>query len=275
MKRSRQPLGLLFVAGIAACDGAGGTAPSLVAPEPPAFTARFVQQPLRVAEGETAEVAIQYRVNELSSPLELAVSALDGTAAAGDYELSATSFQIPAGRGTTGTAAISLTALTDNSLAEGEETMSLRLVQPSGIRAQLDQNLEITIADTGVSPCPAVEALASRIGRLEETGWVQTTLSLRFGAAAGPVQFDWTGPFLHDENCNDDDCRAWWTTRSNNLELNVVEWRVAPSAGGVEHSMDIEWWSAKEAGIRFRADAGGCAGEPTITCTKAGCELVP
>ena len=130
-------LGRLFAAlgmlAVAAC-GRDASAPTAAPPQPPAVVVTFASDSVRIEEGETAEIALRYRINTLStSPLSVAVSPLNQGAVPEDYELSGNTFEIPAGQAVTGTAAISLTALVDNQIAEGEEVVSLRL-QPPGRR---------------------------------------------------------------------------------------------------------------------------------------------
>lgn len=78
---------------------------------------------------------------------------------------------------------------------------------------------------------------------------------------------------LHDENCDDDDCREFWETRSPVLELNIVEWRIEPSPRGTNFSMDIEWYEGKTARLRFRSPVGACASEQAVACASTGCTL--
>ena len=275
MSRAARLLGALGALLGAACGGDGGeTAPSVVAPAPPAVTVSFARGTVTVAEGETAEIEMRYRINSLTSPLSLMVSPLGQQAAPEDYELSATSFEIPAGQGVSGTAALAFTALPDDRISEGEELVALRLVPPGGVRAQLGRDLAVTIADGPGVPCPGVEVQASPIVPLDSAPqWLTTTLALHREPGAGRIQFDWEGPYIHDEHCDDDACREWWETRSPYLELNVVEWRVESSSRGTHHSMDIEWFQSKTAHLRFRSPDGACEGAPTVVCNDSGCEL--
>ena len=273
MKLIGRLVGAIGVLAGAACGG-GGTAPTVTTPEPPAVVVTFASDAVNLKEGETVEITVRYRINNLSSPLSLAISPLDRGAAPEDYELSATTFDIPAGQGVTGTAAMSLIALEDNQIAEGEEVVALRLLPPGGIRAQLDQSLEVTIGDVGASPCAGVRVLATPIEPIETSrNYRRTTLELTQGREAGAVWFDWEGPYLHDEYCDDDDCRTRWENRFPILEVNLVEWRMESSSSGTEDFLEIEWFESKTARLRFRSADGACEGEPTVACTSAGCEL--
>ena len=192
-----------------------------------------------------------------------------------DYELSSNTFDIPAGQGVTGTATISLTALVDNEIAEGEESVGLRLQPPGGVRAQLGPDLEVRIADVGASPCAGVQVVATRIESLETArNYRRTRLELTQGTEAGAVWFDWGGPYLYDEYCDDDDCRtAWDEDRFPILEVNLVEWRMESSAGRTSDLLDIEWHESNTLRFGFRSAEGACEGEPAVVCTGAGCEL--
>lgn len=275
MSRAKRLLGALGALAGAACGGQG-TAPSLAAPEPPAVVVTFPQDAVGVREGETAAIAVNYRINSLASPLSMTVSPLNQGATPDDYELSATRFEIPAGQGVTGSAELSLTALADDHIAEGAEVVGLRLLPPGGVRAQLDENLEITIADAPGVPCLGVQVQGSRIVRLKSADhYLTTTVALSRDPAARRVGFNWEGPYRHDEDCDDDECREFYETRSPVLEVNVVEWRIESSSGSTTHSMDIEWLESRTAGLRFHSPDGGCGEKPAITCTRLGCELIP
>ena len=275
------PAGRLLAAvaalAVAACGGdATAPAPTVAAPPPPAVVVTFASDAVAVTEGETVEITVRYRVNSLSAPLSLAVSPLDQGTVPEDYELSAAAFEIPAGQGVTGTAAISFAASVDNRIAEGDEIVELRLLPPGGIRAELDQNLEVTIADAGASPCSGVQVVATPIEPLDTApAHHRTTLELKQATEAGAVWLDWGGPYLHDESCEDDDerCRTWWENFSLVIEFNVVEWRMDPSPGGTSDELDIEWARSKSLRFGFRSPDGACEGQPTVACTEAGCEL--
>ena len=267
----------LGVLAIAACGGDGSApapAPTVAAPPPPAVVVTFASDAVRVEEGETVGITVQYRINSLSSALSLAVSPLNEGAEPEDYELSATTFEIPAGQGVTGTAAISLTALVDNQITEGDEGVELRLVPPGGIRAELDAHLEVTIADAGASPCSGTRIVATPIEPVETSpGYWRTALELTQETTAGAVWFDWGGPYYNGEYCDDDECRMWWENASPILEVNLVEWRMESSASGTSDVLDIEWHDSNTLRFGFRSADGTCEGEPTVACAAAGCEL--
>lgn len=258
---------LLLIVAAAGCEQRAGTVAP--APRPPPVVARFVESAVAVLEGETAEIAIRYRTNG-EAGLVLEVVAVPGSAGPADYELPMAAVPLdPAGV----TAMVPLAALSDHFLSEGEETLSLVLRLPGGVASEVGPGLEVTISDAGVTPCPGVTALASPLDFLDGTGFLATTLELDFTSPGEAVRFDWIGPHRHDEDCNDDDCRRWWTRRTSYLELNIADWRVGIEGGEVRHALDIEWHFSNELGLRFRSDAPPCEGEPTIRCTRDECEL--
>lgn len=238
------------------------------------MTVTFAEDGVHVPEGETAEIELRYRISSLAKPLWLTIATLDHGTTPADYEVSATIVEIPAGQATDGTVALLFTALPDSQIAEGEEVVALRLVPPEGIQMQLDQDIEVTVADQPGVPCPGLEVQASPVVRLDAPGhWLATTLALSRDPTTARVQFDWEGPYLHDQNCDDDECRKRWETRSPVLEVNVVEWRIESSSRAVRHSMDVEWFASKTAYLRFRSADGVCAAEPAVSCTDTGCAL--
>ena len=271
-------LAALGVLAVSACGG-DGSSPSAAAPQPsvqpPAVVVTFASETVRVEEGETVEITVRYRINSLSAPLSLTVSPLDQGAAPADYELSATTFDIPAGEGATGTTAISLTALVDDQIAEGDEVVELRLVPPSGTRAELDQDLEVTIADAGASPCAGVQVVATPVESLDtDPVYDRTTLELTQGTQAGAVWFDWGAPYLDGDYCDDDEgCWKFWENRLPLLEVNLVEWRMESSADGTSDLLEIEWNDSTTLRFAFHSSDGTCEGQPTVTCTAAGCDF--
>lgn len=277
----RHPARLLGVLGVllgTACGGdGGGTAPTVTAPAPtpPAVAVSFAHDTLTVEEGETLDVEVRYHIDSLANPVSLEISPLNQGTTPEDYELEATNLEIPAGQGVSGSVTLAFRALSDRQISEGDERMALRLVPPTGVRAELGSNLMVTIADGPGVPCQGVRVQASPIIAGTDPRWLTTTLALSRKPNNGRAQFDWAGPYLHDENCHDEECREWWETRSPSLAVNVVEWRIESSSSGTHHSMDVEWYESKTAQLRFRSPDGACSGDPAVTCASSGCELVP
>ena len=258
---------LLLLVVAAGCEQRGGTVAP--APAPPPVVVRFVEGAVAVRESETAEIAVRYDTNGIAG-LVTDVIVQHGSAGPADYELATTSLPLdPAGE----TLVVPMRAMLDDELAEGTETLVLVLRPPAGVASQVGTALDVTITDAGVSPCPGVTAVASPVGSLPGTRYLATTLELDFAPPGEGLHFDWIDPFRHDEDCADEDCRAWWVTRTPYLELNVADWRVETAREAVRHVLDIEWRNTKEVGMRFRSETASCDGEPTIRCTTDGCEL--
>lgn len=238
---------------------------------------------MRAREGDTIEIGVRWEIRELANPLQLEVSPLEVTVEADDYEFPVNTVTIPAGSATTGAATLSLTAVSDRQIGEGDETLALRLVPPAGVAAELGRNLEVTISEGGGSPCAEIQVSAIPIAGLsagphrDDGERLGTTLDMYFGADARTVRLDWIGPYLDPASrCRpeDDDCFrlfVWpW------LQLSPTAWRVETAADGVRHSLDLEWLETAHTGLRFRSGPdGGCAGAPEIRCHAGGCELVP
>lgn len=193
-RAARVPGALVALLGVGCGGDGGGTAPAVTAPAPPEVTLSFVRNALTVEEGETAEIEVRYSVGSLASPLSVALFPVGQGASREDYELSATSFEIPAGQGVSGTAALGLTALPDEQISEGEELLLLRLAPPGGTRAQLGANLTVTIADGPGVACPGLRVQATPVAPLGGVPWLTTSLAISREPGAGRVQFDWEGP---------------------------------------------------------------------------------
>ena len=227
------------------------------------LTVSFVENPLLVAEGETVEIALRYDVRQLAAPLQLAVSPVELTATAADYELSARTFEIPAGQDVMGTVTLAFSALRDRWISEGEEVMSLSLVSPAGIRATLDRDIEITIADGAVSPCDGLELRGApivpdhRLRHPLET----TTLYVSHRMGRSPVWLDWEGPYRHRNR------------GASVLNINIAGWRVTTGQGTVTHALDVEWFEGELTHLVVRSPGGDCRPETSLACSGAGCEL--
>ena len=203
-------------------------------------------------------IALDYEARQLAAPLRLDVSAVEVTVTAADYELSASTFEIPSGQDVRGTATVSFTALTDP-ISEGDEALSLGLVPPVGIRVQLGRDLEITITDVPVSPCEGIELPGAPVvpGSWLGRPFRKTTLELRSLTDGGPVWLDWKEPYVHEGG-------------SSVLDINIAAWRMAVDRGGVTHSLDLEWFE----GARIHLVVRSLAGECPLVCSGAGCELL-
>ena len=226
----------------------------------------FEHSSLTVAEGETATIAILYSIKNLDNPLTMTVSALDSTTTPDDYELAATSVELPASQEEAhGVATLALSANRDNLLTEGDETLLLRMVPPEGVQTPLHQEVAITITNAHASVCSRAGVLASPVEQVGIDGNLLNTteIQLRLDARAAPrVWFEWETPY--------------WRLYSHvlpKLEVNVVDWRIESSADATNHVMHIRWYGAFVARLRFRSPDGACEGEPALVCTHDGCEL--
>ena len=272
MRRVLWPFAALLPLLAVSCDGeVGGTAPSPAVLPEPQVTVSFTEGAIAVAEGDTVEIAVRYQVNELASPLFLTVSLLDESTTPEDYELSAVSFEIPAGRGTNGTAALSLTALLDEQIAEGDEQMTLRLDQPQGVRARLDQNLEVTISDTGGFPCSGVAVVGEPPAEDRETRrwriWGTTLEILVSDEATDKILFDWESPYYRDEH-------DWWIGLPSEFDATVAEWEVESVQDATRHAVRVEWERRRVLRLRFLAPEGACdPHRDRLECSADGCTL--
>ena len=274
-----------LMAGLAAA-GCGAPsdapAPSTPAAPQPSFTVSFVESAARLVEGETAEIPVRWSVGSPGRALQIGVTAQDQTTTADDYQLSSESFEIPQSAAS-GTAVVSLRALEDELFAEGDETLSLRLVVPSGAAVQLGGNLDISIEDAGVSPCAGIRIRAEPPwlrDYWEEGSTLQPseTATTRFivvsGTGSEAVSLDWIGPY------RDYDLGSWnppFRTRrvnpTNQFHAILEDWSFRLEEATLRHEIQVEWLSELELGLQFRSADGACVGKPVAACTGAGCEL--
>lgn len=274
---------LLLVAGCG--DGGGGAPATPAAPAPaPSATVSFREATREVREGAAAEVGVRYRTANLGAPVTLRIVASGGSASGDDYVLSAESVEIPAGAGTSGELALSVTAVEDASFAEGDETLVLDVQPPPGSGVRVDGGFELVIAEAGARPCPGI-VVSGRPPVLfdghslpelrTETATVRLTLE-QDSAAAGVV-FDWVGPYkdYHRAAAWNPSFRVRNVDPVTQLDQNLVRWSFEPTPAGVRHTFEFEWLAHLDAGFRFRSEGGGCAGEPEAVCTGTGCELRP
>jgi hypothetical protein len=276
-----------LAAGLAAAgcgDPSGAPAPSAPAVPQPSLAVSFVEDAARLAEGETAEIPVRWSGGSPGRALRIGVTAQNQTTTDDDYELLSASFEIPQSAAS-GTAVVSLRALEDEMFAEGDETLSLQLVAPSGAAVQVGGNLGISIEEAGVSPCAGIRIGAeppSRQDSWEEGATLQPseTARTRFIVVSGPgseaVALDWIGPY------RDYDLSSWnpsfrrRTVNSSTLFHVILEnWSFDMEESTLRHEIQVEWLAELEVGLRFRSADGACAGEPVAACTGGGCELRP
>lgn len=276
----------------AGCGGDGGGAPAPSAPPtttPPApspsgLTVSFVQATVTLVEGETAGIPVRWSGGSSATPLQIGVVAQNQTATDEDYELLSESIAIPQAAAS-GTARVSLRVLEDGLFAEGDETLSVQLVAPSGAPVQVGESLEVAIEDAGISPCAGVRVRAEPPslrdlwgpGATEQPSETATTrFVLVSGAGSGSVSVDWIGPYRdYDLYAGQFSFYRQRVSYSNLFDVIVADWSFDPEESGLRHEFHLEWLSNLEVGLRFRSADGACAGEPVAACTGAGCELRP
>ena len=238
----------------------------------------FGPGPVELTEGVAGAAAIRYEVRNLPTALPLSVSALPGTAAEADFRLERTAFEVPAGRGVSGELAIPLSAPTDRSFSEGDETAAIRFVPPqapTGVR--LGGDLEFTIREGGASPCPGLTISArpptasepgdDRLG----AGHLFTRLTLLREPAAAGTTLDFRGPYYWEDRLAEFDYQPFAATR-------IARWSVESAGTAIRHELDIEWPDAatlREPDLELGFLGGACSGEPVASCSAEGCELTP
>lgn len=301
LSRACNAVALVAVFLIAAGCGAGGdgapATPGVPAPAPtpapapepapepqPTATVSFRETTTQVREGASTEVGIRYRNANLSMPVILQIRTSGGNASEDDYELSVETLEIPAGSGTSGELAISVTAVEDSAFAEGDETLVLRVQPPAGSDVQAEGSFELVIEDAGVRPCagillsgqPPVVHNSRYSSPSVKADTATIRLTLETDAAAAGVVFDWVGPYkdYHRSAVWNPSFRVRNLDPVTQLDQNFVHWSFEPTAEGVRHTFGFEWLAHLDAGFRFRSENGSCAGEPEAVCTGAGCELL-
>ena len=242
------------------------------------MTVSFAESRLEVLEGTSLEVDVRYRIVDLAEPLSLALSPLGATAEEEDYELSATHIELPAGQGVEGAAQVSLTARADRTFAEGRESLLLRFVPPTGIRAELGGGLEIVITDAGAEPCDGIALRAEPPVPADEPDRIAVTFLSDWRPGAADVQIEWSGPYgprLELPWVEHHPLRLPGIARPNQPDFHIEEWRIEPDGASTRHVMSVDWPADAELTWRFRSRSGACNGEPVARCRRDGCELAP
>ena len=250
------------------------------APRPAPVTVSFVSEALEVLEGGSAEIGVRYQVGTLSAPWRLVISPLAQSASADDFELSATSIEIPAGQEVSGDAFLELTAIRDDLFDEGDETLALRFVPDESVTAQLGDDLGILIQDGGVSPCPGVSLIATRPVSLEETdefhgAAVRRVFTVRSNAGRESPAMEFVGPYW-----------ATWNPHLENtiLPVHFASWAMETNDDFMQHELEI--WVSEEVGsavypgstldrdFRLALHGAECAAL-VATCSSTQCEMNP
>lgn len=238
----------------------------------------FAPGPVEVTEGAAGAAAIRYEVRNLPAALPFSVSALPGTAAASDFRLERTAFEIPAGRGVSGELAVPVSAPPDRFFSEGDETVAIRFVPPGGaVGVRLGRDLEFTIREGGASPCPGL-TLSARPPTASEpgedrlgSGHLFTRLTLLREPAAAGTTLDFRGPYYWEDRLAEFDYQPFAATR-------IARWSAEPAGTAIRHEVDIEWpddTTLLDPDLELGFLGGACSGEPVASCSAEGCELTP
>ena len=260
----------------AAVDEIDGSA--TIAVESPVRVA-FIDDSVRLVEGETRNVGIRYRVRRLAAPLPIWVSAIDDGVEPADYALSETRFEIPAGSGFGGLFEVAVTAATDGSFAEGEERLSLALVVPGGSGTAVGAALPVAIADAPVSPSPGITLSGTPpepLGAVEGFSHIlardriRTTLTSEWHPSSQGVSMRWIGPYGE---------RREWVPHNPGYkyadqtrphppppDFHIESWRVRSRNSVVTHVMDVSWSAESRLQLLFGGDAG-------VECAADGCSM--
>ena len=270
---------LAALLGLIGCDGGGQFAPAPPPSVQPQVTVSFASEAVEVREGENFQIEVRYQVRTLDAPWRLVISPLAQSASADDFELSATSIEIPAAQGVSGDAFLELTAIRDGVFDEGGETLALRFVPDERVAARLGGDLGILIQDGGVSPCPGVSLVATRPVGLEGTdefhgGAVQRVFTVRSGARESPAM-EFVGPY-------------WpaWNPHSENtiFPVHFASWEMETDGDVMQHELEI--WVAKgvpraakggwtlDHDLRLAFHGAEC-GALVATCSSTQCEMNP
>ncbi len=239
------------------------------------MTVAFEPGPIEVGEGETAEIRVTYQVRTLDAPWTLSVSTLPVTASAADFELAEATIEIPAGQGVSGESSIALAALPDDQFDEGPETVAVRFVPGGGVNARLGADLQVRIADGGVSPCPELSVVATR----PEPGgpadvYVQRTFAFRvMEGDQGPVM-EFAAPYLELSQ----DAVDGLPHSNTNFALHIEAWDVRAEGQHVEHTVDIQMRhdAFQDPDLELAFHGEGCDAAGVVCSTETcGLETVP
>ena len=258
--------------GLSGCGGGpSSTAPQT--PPPPAVTVSFEPGPIGVREGEITEIRVSYQVRTLDAPWQLSVSSLPVTASADDYELATASIEIPAGEGVSGEATVELAAVEDTQFDEGDETVAIRFVPGGGVNARLGADLQVSIRDAGVAPCPGLSIVATR----PEPGgpadvYVARSFTFQVTEAHPGLAMEFVGPYIEPLV----DFGEGLPGYNTNFALNIAAWELTTAGENVEHTVDIQMrhdsFQDPDLELTFRGEGCDAAG---VACSTENCGLKP
>ena len=263
-------IGLAMWLGLAGCGG-GSSPTAQPPPPPPAVTVSFEPGPLVVREGDTAEIRVRYQIRTLDAAWQLSVSPLPVTASTADFELSASSIEIPAGQGVSGEASLELAAVGDNFFDEGEETVAIRFVPGGGVNARLGTDLQVVIHDGGVFPCTGVNVVATRPAPGGPADvFIQRSFTFQVLETSQSPTMEFVGPYRDLRADPVDDLPQYNT----NFAGNIAAWEVTTVGQNVEHTVDIqirhEAFEDPDLELVFHGE--GCDAHG-VACSTDSCEL--
>ncbi len=233
----------------------------------PPLRVSFAEREVAMQEGETHDLVIRYQIGRLARPLDLELSFLPDTASSNDFSAAQTSVRIPAGQVVEGEVTVALEAPRDRFVSEGDESLRVRLVPPTGAgvpRVDVGPDLLVRIAEAGAYACSGVLVRGDLRERRDSVA--EATLFIDWENAAPDGSFDWESPYYDDEDNPEE------RSRVPVLEINLAEWLVETIEDASRHTLDIVWPRFLPAQLFFRSETGRCE-MPRLTCSASACEL--
>lgn len=281
--RGRRAAGLTFSAMVGATVTilvlSCGEASVEPTPAPPPVTVAFVEDSVRVAEGETRMVGIRYRIEQVALPLSILVTAVHDDAGAEDYELSETRFEIPIGSLPEGAFDLAVAGRADDAFAEGDEKLSLQLTVLAESKAEVGPSLPVVVADAPVSVVPGVSLMATRPERVEAVRGLsythasvrlRTTLISEWHPGSEGVSMRWIGPYGERREWIPHHPYYEYAERAKphppQPSFHIEAWRLATRHSVVTHEMDVSWPVGSALELTFGGDVG-------VVCAAGGCMI--
>jgi len=246
-------------------------------PADPTVAVAFVEDSVRVVEGETRTIGIRYRIDQAALPLAILVTVVQDDAGAEDYELSETRFEIPAGSLQEGTLDLAVTGQADDAFAEGDERLSLQLTALAEGPTEVGPSLPVAIVDAPVSLVPGVTLKATPPERIEAarglsyihaSARLRTTLTSEWDPDSEGVSMRWIGPYAERREWIDVEHHPSYTEQAKPYppqpDFHIEAWRVASRNSVATHEMDVSWPVGSALELTFGGDVG-------VVCAADGC----
>ena len=241
-------------------------APPQPDPPPPPVLVSFVEESIRVTEGETIEIPVALSGGDVRRPFRIQIAAEEDSVVDADYVLVTPVLEIrPSGASGT-TTTIVFRALDDEQFAEGDETLWLRLEVVGESSVEVGPRLAVTIDDAGVSPCTGIRVRVEPPTELS-SGAFQTQLTLVSDIRSGAVAADWIGPYADHRG------QALGRVFQNQFNVLVKDWSFWMEGATSHQQITFEWNPEEVFGLRFRSSDVTCAGQPTLACSGDSCEM--